>query len=140
MTEFPITTIQSCDVNLADYAILDYHVNDAASELHGTSRTLSLEIQATDVVAEERKKTCKILLVISVGGAEFSQAKSCPLSMHIEGLFEAPPELANEVVLERIASYGVQELFAISKAFLATLTTGSSAGKIVLPSVRLGRE
>lgn len=140
MTEFPNITIRSREVALVDYAVMHYQIDEAASALHETSRTLALEISAGGITATENEKICEVLLDISVGRAEFPDIKGYPLSMQIKGVFKASSKLSDKTLLTDVSDNGLQELYAIAKASLVALTASSSAGRIMLPSVLMNRE
>ena len=137
--DFPTLAMAESEVALSNYTIDSFKINSASSELRDASRTLSLETSYGEVVSTANDKSCEILLGVYVGGAEFTETKDSPLQMHIRGTFKSPVSLSDATLLEHIVDYGLQELYAIAKASLATLTSGTPTGRIVLPSVKLGQ-
>lgn len=123
---------------LSNYYINSFFFNDSEGVLNETQNAMSLEVFFGQAIDGENSTSDlhRVTMNIYVNAGTEEPTAESPCRLGITGEFRTVrDDISEEAVRECLRKRGVDELYAIAKTVMASLTALAPSGVVMLPSV-----
>lgn len=137
-----VVQVAGSSLAMSSYYIRDFFLDDPDGVLNESQNAMGLEITFGEVKGRPDDASALYRMVMNVyvdaGPEEPTSDSPCRLGVIGEFCVQSQEDVAADETRDHLRVEGAQELYAMAKSTMASLTALAPTGAIVLPSVSFG--